>query len=77
MSIKVDNLNQQNNELCSKIKAALELISTEKPSILPTESHASTFVKVAKKKLNHREHMYRKKNLIHNLKLTRNYFIAR
>ena len=61
MSIKVDNLNLQNNELSSEVDKVSELISTDKPPIIPTESPASTFLTVAEE-LDNREH--RKNNVI-------------
>ena len=44
--IKVDNLSLWNEELSSKVEATSELISTNKPPIIPTESPASTFLTV-------------------------------
>ena len=67
-SIKVDNLNLQSNELSSEVDEALELISSDKPPIIPTESPASTFLIVAEE-LDNRE---RRKNnvIIYNLPKT-------
>ena len=61
VSIKVDDLNLRNNELRSEVDKASELISTDKPPIIPTESPSSRFQTVAEE-LGNREH--RKNNVI-------------
>ena len=55
VSIKVDDLNLQNNELRSEVDKASELNSTDKLPIIPTESPPSRFLTVTEE-LDNREH---------------------